>query len=260
MPSLASSPVRRLLLLLAALHSLGLVSAVDLSSPSRVSACRRRHRACTMQYDPVCGSDGTTYGNLCMLRSAQCDQPSLKIRSRGDFASARGSARPDVPNHAPMRCETDCNDAYSPVCGTNGKTYPNFCLYAIAACKNKTLAIAYIDACLSEPDGDGATVPTPSPTVTQPTPTAPSGPTSLADWQLAEPKHDDLRVAAALEHSAKENDSCTMFCTREYDPVCGSDGVTYGNLCVFDEANCRAHGRLRVVTEHECHTEAPKRA
>lgn len=174
------------------------------------------------------------------------------------FASARASSRPDVPNRGPVRCETECNDTYWPVCATNGKTYPNFCLYAIAACKNKSLAIAYTDACLSESDVEDTSAPTPSPTVIVPATTATPAPNTGADQQVAEPKHDDLgTTTTAEEHSADENDSCTMFCTRQYEPVCGSDGVTYGNLCMFDEANCRAHGRLQVVAEHECPTKAP---
>ena len=48
---------------------------------------------------------------------------------------------------------------------------------------------------------------------------------------------------------------CLKYCTTEFNPVCGSDGKTYGNECMFEIAQCNEvkHGRnLSIAYEGEC--------
>ncbi|CAL4076252.1 unnamed protein product, partial [Meganyctiphanes norvegica] len=38
---------------------------------------------CTYEYGPICGSDGTTYGNMCFFKVARCNKPFLRVASNG---------------------------------------------------------------------------------------------------------------------------------------------------------------------------------
>ncbi|TMS36132.1 hypothetical protein L596_003378 [Steinernema carpocapsae] len=56
---------------------------------------------------------------------------------------------------------------------------------------------------------------------------------------------DEYCILANCQSAKSEN------CTNEYDPVCGSDFITYPNFCLYQKAQC-AQKKIEVLFKGEC--------
>ncbi|XP_050729540.1 agrin-like isoform X13 [Eriocheir sinensis] len=260
-------------------------AGVDALQVGPTTSCSQQ---CTRIFLPVCGSDGVTYNNLCLLEIANCENKAaggagVTVAAEGACGAATEAPQPPSTTEKPP-CSQQCTRIFLPVCGSDGVTYNNMCLLEIADCENKAaggpgVSVASEGAC-------GAATEVPQPPTTQETsscskqctriflPVCGSDGVTYNNLCLLEIADCESRAAGgpsvivasegACGAATEKPPSCSQQCTRILFPVCGSDGVTYNNMCLLEIADCesRAAGgpSVIVVSEGACGaaTEAPQ--
>ena len=91
----------------------------------------------------VCGSDNTTYPSFCVFRVSRCQ---AKQNGRNLTMLYKGECgKPKAEKSGMCPVESQCDNQDKPICGSNGKTYKNTCVFVVAKCEarrqNKRLTL-----------------------------------------------------------------------------------------------------------------------
>ncbi len=171
---------------------------------------------CTDIWDPVCGCDGNTYSNLC-----QANQSGITRWTIGECIQLCI----DTCLIDPLAI---CTTQWDPVCGCDGETYSNECIAQSSGVRywsSGECQLMCIDTCLIDPNMGCDDVWDPvcgCDGVTYSNECDAKYHSGVKSWTKG------VCVDLCIDTSFID---ITIPCPLAFIPVCGCDGVTYGNAC-----------------------------
>lgn len=98
---------------------------------------------CPLNLAPICASDGHTYSNECDFNCEKRINRQLEVKYSGECKHEIQF----LPAPIDQSLQCICPLIYSPVCGSNDKTYSNLCDLNCAARQNSYLTVKYQGRC-----------------------------------------------------------------------------------------------------------------
>ncbi|XP_045106047.1 extracellular protease inhibitor 10-like isoform X3 [Portunus trituberculatus] len=208
------------------------------------------YRECPDTYEPACGSDGVTYHSKCELSIAMCQDERVGLHHEGTCAgfSGTGARRPSQRMSSGASssvvsegCADTCTGGFRPVCGTNNLTYGSDCYLKLAQCRYPGLEKRSDGVCTKDCSLQCDTA--------RRLVCGTDGITYTNDCFLLLAKCKD--PAVGRDHDGPcvfvEKPECRpQRCGGRGPAMCGSDGITYANRCLFDAATCHNQGLLKL--------------
>ena len=120
-------------------------------------------KACSDDYQPVCGSDNKTHVNLCNLKLESCrTNKQIQVACEGvckvDLCAAVScgfySKCEVVDGSAKCVCDKACTEEFNPKCGSDGVMYTNPCELRRASCEQMKIIVATDGKCNSTINGN----------------------------------------------------------------------------------------------------------
>ena len=204
------------------------------------------------------------------FRACKCKGEINEITFTGE-CNTKFEIPPTTPAMICADCDMICPLNYDPVCGDNGITYSNECLFNVAKSKGEVKEIAFEGDC----DNEVVIPPTPQTLscdmecskIYKPV-CGDNGVTYSNECQFDVAKCNGEVNEITFEGDCDKeveiqpttpNVICDLFCSEIYEPVCGDNGETYPNECQFEIAKC--NGKVKEITfEGDCDKEEPGKA
>ncbi|XP_063025020.1 ovoinhibitor-like [Melospiza melodia melodia] len=185
---------------------------IDCSKYSGISKDVTSRIGCPRHFDPVCGTDGNTYPNECVMCHFNMEH-SASVEKEHDgecdpkpvVVDCNNYRRAVVDDHVLVACPR----IMKPVCGSDSFTYDNECgICAYNAEHNTNITKIHEGPC-----------------------------------------KESVAVDCSRYRTKTTEDGKTLvFCPRDLNPVCGTDGTTYDNECAICALN--AEKRTHVGKKH----------